>query len=223
MFDSIAPKYDFLNHFFSFGIDKRWRKKVRKIIGNADNKIILDVATGTADLAIELTKSNPAKIIGIDISAKMLEIGNQKIKKHKKTSEIISLQNGNSLNLKFPDNYFDFVTCAFGVRNFEDTEKGIKEIFRVLKSSGKVVFLEFSMPENKIVAFFYKYYFTKFLPKIGKIISHNKLAYNYLPESVMKFMQGENFTGFLIKNNFVNTRQKKLSFGIASIYEGIKK
>lgn len=217
MFNSIAPKYDFLNHFFSLGIDKIWRKKIRKQILKYKHDNILDIATGTGDLAIELAKTNPQKIYGIDIAEKMIEIGKQKIIS-KKLENIISLQTADALNIPFEDNYFDIATCSFGVRNFENLFSGLTEIYRVLKPGGKLLILEFSNPKNKIVKFFYNFYFHQILPFLGKKISKSKNAYSYLPASVEKFESGQEFIQILDKTNFSNPKFKYLSFGIASIY-----
>ncbi|MEA3452621.1 MAG: bifunctional demethylmenaquinone methyltransferase/2-methoxy-6-polyprenyl-1,4-benzoquinol methylase UbiE [Bacteroidota bacterium] len=217
MFNSIAGKYDFLNHFFSLGIDKRWRKKIRKHISTLKHKKILDVATGTGDLAIELAKIKTTKIHGIDIAEKMIEIGQKKVKA-KKLEDIVHLQTADALNIPFDDNTFDAITCAFGVRNFENLSNGLKEIYRVLKTNGTFLILEFSHPKNNIVNFFYNFYFHKILPFFGRIISKNKKAYSYLPSSVESFASGENFVAILTESGFNKTKFKTLSFGIATIY-----
>ncbi|MBN2891079.1 MAG: bifunctional demethylmenaquinone methyltransferase/2-methoxy-6-polyprenyl-1,4-benzoquinol methylase UbiE [Bacteroidales bacterium] len=222
MFDSIAPKYDFLNHFLSMGIDKRWRKKVRKLLAYKKDAVILDVATGTGDLAIELHKNKPLRVVGIDISEKMVEVGKAKVIA-KKLDNVIDLQTGDSLDIKFDANTFDAVTCAFGVRNFENLEKGLSEIFRVLKTNSKIVVLEFSKPNNKVFGGIYKFYFTKILPFVGRMISKNDFAYKYLPMSVDKFPYGKEFLDILQKVGFCETKTKKLAAGIASIYCGVKK
>ncbi len=221
MFNDIAPKYDFLNHFLSLGIDKRWRKKVIKALSGKKYDKILDIATGTGDLAIDLNKLNPDKIIGIDIAEKMVEIGNRKIKK-KKLQEKITLNVGDALNIDFPDKYFDAATCAFGVRNFQNLEVGLAEIYRILNENGKIVVLEFSNPKCKIVSAFYKLYFNNILPFIGKIFSKNNSAYSYLPQSVKTFPNRNNFTEILDNVGFKNTSFKSLTFGIACVYEGTK-
>lgn len=221
MFDSIAWKYDFLNHFLTVGIDKIWRKKVRRIIETKQPKRILDIATGTADLAIEAVKSGPEKIIGVDISEKMLEIGREKVKKAH-LSEIIELEQGDSEKLKFQDHSFDTIIAGFGVRNFENLDLGLKEMHRVLAPDGQLVILEFSKPSQFPIKQFYNCYFNFVLPLIGKFFSKSNSAYTYLPESVEAFPDGENFLNHLKGIGYKNTRQKKLTFGIASIYTAEK-
>jgi len=217
MFNNIAPKYDFLNHFLSAGTDKRWRKKVRKTLSKHKTDNILDIATGTGDLAIELSKLKTTSITGIDIAEKMIEIGNSKIQKAK-LDDVIKLQIGDSLNIDFEDNKFDAVTCSFGVRNFQDLTKGLSEMHRVLKKDGKVVILEFSMPKNKFFAWIYKFYFRKILPFMGKIVSKDAGAYTYLPTSVETFPYGKQFLLELEKVGFKNATFKTLSIGIANLY-----
>ncbi len=221
MFNDIAPKYDFLNHFLSAGIDKIWRKKVRKILTPDKPGKILDVATGTGDLAVELAKLHPQTIIGIDIATEMLDIGTVKIKR-KNLDNIIKLQKGDSENIEFPDNYFDAVTVAFGVRNYENLQKGLKEMNRVMKNGGKTVILEFSKPAKFPVKNIYNFYFKYILPKLGKMVSKNDEAYSYLPDSVSKFPEGESFINELVDAGFKNPAQKRLTFGIATIYTATK-
>jgi len=217
MFDNIAGNYDFLNHFLSMGIDIRWRKKAIRLLKPYHPKYILDVATGTGDLAIAALSLNPDKVVGIDISEKMIEIGKEKIKK-KKLTDKIQLLPGDSEKLIFIDNSFDAVTVAFGVRNFENLEKGLKDIYRVLKPGGVAVILEFSMPVKSPVKQFYNFYFKFILPVIGRMISKDYAAYSYLPDSVMAFPQGEAFTKILQSIGFNTTKHVSLTFGIASIY-----
>ncbi|MBI9034947.1 MAG: bifunctional demethylmenaquinone methyltransferase/2-methoxy-6-polyprenyl-1,4-benzoquinol methylase UbiE [Bacteroidales bacterium] len=221
MFNSIAHRYDFLNHFLSMGIDKLWRKKVVKILATFNPQQILDIATGTGDLAIAIAKLRPEKIIGADISDNMLEVGRQKIAE-KNLTHIISLENGDSENLRFENNTFDAITVAFGVRNFETLSKGLKEMHRVLHPNGKVIILEFSKPERFPVKQLYKFYFSSILPLLGKLISKDPGAYTYLPESVEKFPYGDQFLKQMKDAGFRNTFCKPLSFGIASIYVGDK-
>jgi len=221
MFNNIAHRYDFLNHFLSAGIDYRWRKKAIKILGRNNPKTILDVATGTGDLAIEALKINPKKIIGIDIAEDMLSIGREKIAK-KEVLDIISLQTGDSENIEFEDNSFDAVMVAFGVRNFENLEKGLSEMYRVLKKNGEVMILEFSKPTRFPIKQFYSFYFRLILPVLGKIVSGDNSAYTYLPESVGEFPAGKNFTDILKNLGFQQTKLISLTFGIASIYLGKK-
>ena len=221
MFNNIAHRYDFLNHFLSAGIDFVWRKKAIKIIGRTYPKSILDVATGTGDLAIEAVKIKPNKITGIDIAKDMLEVGRDKIRK-KALEGLFTLETGDSENLRFENNSFDAVMVAFGVRNFENLEKGLSEMFRVLNKGGIVMVLEFSKPEKFPVKQFYNFYFRYILPFLGRMISGDSSAYTYLPDSVGSFPAGEQFLGILKKVGFSNTVHNPLTFGIASIYTGTK-
>lgn len=221
MFDQIAPRYDFLNHFLSFGIDRLWRKRaVKKLKPFSPNKI-LDLATGTGDLAIAAIRLKPEKIIGIDISGRMLEKGRLKIKK-KGLERIIELQTGDSEKIPFPEEEFDALMVAFGVRNFEDLNRGLNEMYRVLKPGGTFVILEFSFPSCFPIKQIYSFYFFKILPQIGKMVSKDSSAYSYLPESVDVFPDRENFLGLLEKTGFSCLSSESLSFGIAAIYTGIK-
>ena len=221
MFDNISGKYDFLNHFLSMGIDIRWRKKAVKYLKKSHPKQILDVATGTGDFAIENLKLNPDKVTGIDISEGMLNVGREKIAKKGLENKIELLQ-GDSENLPFEDNKFDAVTVAFGVRNFENLEKGLSEIHRVLKPEGKLVVLEFSKPTIFPFKQLYNFYFKWILPKIGNTISKDQAAYTYLPESVQAFPNGNEFLNVLEKVGYKETLCKTLTFGISSIYVGVK-
>lgn len=221
MFNSISKRYDFLNHFLSLGIDIWWRKKAINKLKNDQPKYILDIATGTADLAIEALKLNPNKIIGVDISEGMLEVGRQKLSKLG-LDEKIELQMGDSEGLLFDDNNFDAVIVAFGVRNFEDLEKGLRDMHRVLNDGGKVVVLEFSKPKAFPFKQLYNFYFKAILPIIGRFVSKDRAAYTYLPESVKQFPDGENFLEILDKIGFKNTQCTSLTFGISSIYTGVK-
>jgi demethylmenaquinone methyltransferase/2-methoxy-6-polyprenyl-1,4-benzoquinol methylase len=222
MFNNIARRYDFLNHFLSLGIDNLWRKKAIKCINDiASNPFILDVASGTGDLAIAALKLNPQKVIGIDISQEMLNVGIKKIQR-KGYQNIIELKIGDSENLEFNDNKFDGITAAFGVRNFEDLNKGLSEMYRVLKPQGKIVILEFSKPRVFPVKQVYNFYFKIILPLLGKIISKDNSAYTYLPESVNKFPERELFIQKLEQAGFKQCLYKPLSFGIASLYWAFK-
>lgn len=222
MFDDIAGNYDFLNRFLSAGIDVRWRKKALQQLEGSANKRVLDVATGTADVAIMAArKLNPDKITGIDISDGMLEIGRKKIAKLELTQKI-ELLNGDSEAIKFNDNTFDAVTVAFGVRNFQHLEKGLSEILRVLKPGGKLVVLEFSKPKLPLVKSIYTFYMKMVTPNMGKLFSKNRDAYKYLDESIKQFPEGKNFTSILDKLGFQKTYSKPLSLGICSIYCGTK-
>ena len=221
MFNNIAHRYDFLNHFLSFGIDILWRKKAIRLLKKEQPKKILDIATGTGDFAIEALSLNPDKVIGIDISEGMLRIGKEKIKS-KKLEHKIELITGDSENLTFDDNTFDAITVAFGVRNFENLEKGLSNMHRVLKKNATVVILEFSKPKSFPVKQLYHFYFTGLLPLLGKLISKDSSAYTYLPESVNSFPDGNNFLSILTEAGFSQTRCIPLFFGIASIYTGKK-
>lgn len=221
MFDSISGKYDFLNHFLSLGIDIRWRKKAIKMLQKDQPKTILDIATGTGDFAIESLKLNPEKVVGLDISEGMLSVGREKMKK-KSIDHIISMQSGDSENIHFGDESFDAVIVAFGVRNFENLEKGLSEMHRVLKPGGKAVILEFSKPTIFPFKQLYNFYFRWILPKIGKLVSKDNAAYTYLPESVNEFPYGDNFLRILNNTGYKNTACKPLTLGISSIYIGEK-
>ncbi len=221
MFDNISQRYDLLNHLLSLSIDKGWRKKVVRMVSAKKPKLILDVATGTADLAIALEKSHPEKITGIDISAGMLEVGRKKVAQ-KGLSKMITLEQADSENLPFEDNTFDAITVAFGVRNFENLNKGLQEMYRVLKPGGHLLVLEFSQPQGFPMKQLYNFYFKNILPTIGKLVSKDARAYTYLPESVQAFPHGESFMKIMEKCGYQRGERIPLTFGIASIYEGIK-
>ena len=223
MFDRISPKYDALNHLLSFNVDKVWRRKTAKTASKSHPQAILDLATGTADLAILLAKRNPqARIIGVDISEKMLEIGKEKVKRENLDNQI-ELRVGDAASLPFEEACFDVVTVAFGVRNFEDLERGLSEIVRVLKPGGTACILEFSMPEKFPIKQLYDFYFKHLLPKIGKWISKDESAYSYLPNSVEKFPKPHVFSKTLASLGLENCLMKQLSFGIATLYTATKK
>ena len=218
MFDRISPKYDALNHMLSLNIDKVWRKKTAKIVSKTQPKAILDLATGTADLAIAMAKHNPqAHIIGLDISEKMLEIGKEKVKLQNLENQI-ELHHGDAASLPFEDARFDAVTVAFGVRNFEDLDNSLSEMHRVLKTNGQAVILEFSMPERFPIKQLYNFYFKHLLPNIGKWVSKDGNAYSYLPHSVEKFPKPSDFCNILGSFGLKNCQIKPLSFGIATLY-----
>ena len=222
MFDSIAYRYDLLNRFLSAGIDIIWRKNALKELKKLDPKKILDVATGTADVAIMATNSlHPEKIIGIDISDGMLDFGRKKIERLK-LGKVIELVNGDSETINFADNSFDAVTVAFGVRNFQNLEKGLGEIKRVLRPGGKLVVLEFSKPKTVGIKQLYNVYMKVVAPGMGKLFSKNRNAYKYLDESIKKFPEGKNFTTILDNLGYRNTYCKPQSLGICSIYCGEK-
>jgi demethylmenaquinone methyltransferase/2-methoxy-6-polyprenyl-1,4-benzoquinol methylase len=222
MFDNIAYRYDFLNRFLSIGIDKEWRRKALKMLKGIRPKTILDVATGTADVAIMAARIlQPQKITGIDISEGMLAIGRKKIEKAG-LEQLIELLNGDSETINFEDDSFDAVTVAFGVRNFQDLEKGLNEIRRVLKPGGRLVVLEFSRPKAPLLKQFYRVYMNAIAPGVGKLFSKNRNAYKYLDESIKKFPEGNDFTAILDRLGYQNSYCKPLSFGICSIYCGDK-
>ena len=217
MFDNIAGNYDFLNHFLSMGIDIYWRKKLVKRLTKQAPKNILDVATGTGDLAIAMLKATPDKISGIDISNGMLEIGRKKIKE-KGLEDKITLQQADSENLPFEDNNFDAVCVSFGARNFENLEKGLSEMFRVLKPGGKLYILEFSQPDIFPFKQIYQFYFRYILPLLGKVVSNDNAAYTYLPESVNAFPYGKKLNKIIENCGYNKAQDHSLTMGIASIY-----
>ncbi len=221
MFNRIAGKYDFLNHFLSLGIDKLWRKNAVNELRALKPKRILDIATGTGDLAIDALALNPEQIIGADISENMLEIARQKIAR-KGLSSVLSVQKGDSENLSFKEGEFDAVMVAFGVRNFENLEKGLSEMFRVLRSGGKTVILEFSRPSAFPFKQVYEFYFRNILPVLGRNVSQDKEAYAYLHRSVSGFPDGADFIQLLEGAGFRNTKFRPLSLGICTIYTGFK-
>ena len=222
MFDKISFRYDFLNRFLSAGIDRGWRKKAIEELSELSPKTVLDVATGTADIPLMLLQIlSPDKVIGIDISEGMLNVGRQKVEKLG-LQDRISLQTGDAENIHFNDHSFFAATVAFGVRNFQNLEKGLKELNRILKPGGKLVILEFSKPEGGLFLPIYKLYLRVIAPKIGKMISGNLEAYKYLNDSVNAFPEGDDFTSILVKAGFEKTYFKKLSLGICTIYCGSK-
>lgn len=222
MFNNIAHRYDFLNHLLSAGIDRYWRRRAVRIIGRYyENPDILDVATGTGDMAIAAVKLSPLQIKGIDISSKMLDLGRKKIKL-RGLGEIIDLQEGDSENIPFPDNSFDVAMVAFGVRNFADPLKGLSEMTRVIRDGGMVLVLEFSNPTRFPVRQIYNFYFMKVLPLLGRFFSGDSAAYSYLPESVLKFPDNESFMSLMSQAGLRSVKQKRLALGIASIYTGLK-
>ncbi|MGB0879867.1 MAG: bifunctional demethylmenaquinone methyltransferase/2-methoxy-6-polyprenyl-1,4-benzoquinol methylase UbiE [Polaribacter sp.] len=217
MFDTISENYDGLNRVISLGIDVQWRKKVVQIVGKNNPKQILDIATGTGDLAMMMAELNPDKIIGLDISAGMLAVGKQKIAKAN-LSDNIEMLVGDSEKMPFDDATFDAITVSFGVRNFANLDKGIQEIARVLKPTGVLVILETSNPTKFPYKQGYKLYTNFILPAIGKIFSKDKVAYSYLSESANSFPFGKTFNNILQKNGFTHTEHKPVTFGVATIY-----
>lgn len=221
MFNNISKRYDLLNHLLSLGIDIYWRKQAIKQLKADRPQLIMDMATGTADFAIESLSLNPQKVIGVDISEGMLDVGRQKLKKMK-LDQRIELKLGDSERIPFDDNIFDAIIVAFGVRNFENLEQGLSDMYRVLKPGGKVVVLEFSKPTVFPLKQLYNFYFKYILPLIGRIISKDQSAYTYLPESVQAFPDGNAFLEVLQKVGYHETTCKTLTFGISSIYTGRK-
>ena len=221
MFNNISKNYDDLNRVISFGIDISWRKKVVKIISKNKPQQILDIATGTGDLALMMSSLQPQKIIGLDISEGMLAVGKEKIARAKLTDKI-EMVVGDSENMPFKDNTFDAITVSFGVRNFANLDKGLSEIRRVLKPKGTFVILETSNPTKFPFKQGYKFYTSIILPMIGKIFSKDKVAYSYLSESANYFPFGETFNNILKKNGFINTIHTPVTFGVATIYSATK-
>jgi demethylmenaquinone methyltransferase/2-methoxy-6-polyprenyl-1,4-benzoquinol methylase len=225
LFDRIAHRYDLLNRLLSFRQDVVWRNKLARYLPERANLEILDVATGTGDVLISLLKkSSPKKItksIGIDMSEKMLAFGQQKLKRIK-LDDTIELLKGNATNIQFNEGSFDVATISFGIRNVNDLDLGIQNMYRILKKNGRVLILEFSLPKNNILKKLYLFYFRKILPFIGGLISGDSYAYNYLNQSVESFPYGDTFCDVLRRNGFKNVKYQPLTFGIASIYQGDK-
>ncbi|WP_370476973.1 bifunctional demethylmenaquinone methyltransferase/2-methoxy-6-polyprenyl-1,4-benzoquinol methylase UbiE [Tamlana flava] len=221
MFDTISGDYDGLNRVISFGIDIKWRKKVVNIIAESNPQTILDIATGTGDLAINLAETNANKIVGLDISSGMLAIGKQKVQKKGLESKI-EMVLGDSEKMPFEDNTFDAITVAFGVRNFENLENGLKEIYRVLKPNGTFVILETSVPTKTPYKQGYKFYTKNVLPLIGKVFSKDRSAYKYLSESASVFPYGEALNNILRKIGFISVEDFPQTFGVATIYKSSK-
>jgi demethylmenaquinone methyltransferase/2-methoxy-6-polyprenyl-1,4-benzoquinol methylase len=221
LFDSIAYRYDLLNHLLSGGFDFYWRRAAIQTLASLKPKHILDVATGTGDFAIAALRLNPVEVVGVDISMPMLEIGKRKLAA-RNLDNIIRLEAGEAEHLQFPDNRFDASIVAFGARNFENLEGGLMEMRRVLKDGGHIVVLEFSKPRLFFFKQLYFLYFRNILPLVGRIISKDKEAYQYLPDTVMKFPDGDDFLGILRKVGFASLTQRPLTFGVATIYDGQK-
>lgn len=217
MFDNIASRYDFLNHFLSLGIDKVWRRRAIKILSEFKTDLLLDVATGTGDFAIAASELKTTKIVAFDISEKMINIGRIKSERLG-LSNLIEFVKGDSEEMPFSNQEFDAITVAFGVRNFENIEKGLCEFYRVLKPEGVAVILEFSKPKYFPFKQLYFFYFFAILPFVGKLVSKDHSAYSYLPESVMVFPDDQKFLTILKSCGFSRTKQKRLTFGIATIY-----
>ena len=217
LFNRIAGSYDRLNHLLSLNIDKRWRRKAVKKLVPCQN--LLDVAIGTADLAIEVVQQGKAQhVTGIDLSTEMMRIGAEKVAKRNMQGQIEFLE-GSALALPYPDGHFDTVTCAYGVRNFSDLDQGLREMRRVLKAGGQLMILEFSYPKNRFIAWFYDLYFSHILPKIGQWLSKDKTAYDYLNRSVKNFIWGEAMAERLKAAGFKDIDYKTMSCGITTAYE----
>ncbi len=221
MFDTISGNYDGLNRVISFGIDIQWRNKVVKLVKETQPKRILDIATGTGDLAIALTKTGATEIIGLDISQGMLDVGVKKIKE-KELSHLISMIKGDSEQLPYQDNHFDAITVAFGVRNFEHLEKGLAEIYRVLRPQGILAILETSVPTKTPYKQGYHFYTSKIMPTIGRIFSKDQSAYSYLSESAAAFPYGTAFNNILKKTGFNTIKDRPQTLGVATIYTARK-
>jgi demethylmenaquinone methyltransferase/2-methoxy-6-polyprenyl-1,4-benzoquinol methylase len=221
MFDNIAGQYDFLNHFLTAGIDILWRKKAIQYIGLKKPQLILDMATGTGDFAFEALAIHPKKVIGVDLSQNMLNVGIEK-SKQKNTTEQIEFVKGDSEALEYDANYFDAITVGFGVRNFEHLENGLSELYRVLKPGGEIVILEPSFPKNPILRFLFTIHFKYITPFFGKLFAKDHSAYSYLPNSVAAFPEGQNFCDVLTHLGFKNTKFKSLTFGICTLFVGEK-
>jgi demethylmenaquinone methyltransferase / 2-methoxy-6-polyprenyl-1,4-benzoquinol methylase len=222
MFTAIAPRYDFLNQVLSVGLDRYWRKKAVDLLMPASNELILDIATGTGDILIEIAKRNLSnQIYGIDFSRKMLDLARIKVNKFGFNKDV-SFQIGSGELLPYADKSFDGVLCAFGIRNFYDIKKGLMEFHRILKPGGRLIILEFSIPKNPAIAYLYECYFHFILPKIGNLVSGHDNAYTYLPESVADFPNQRNFIDWIKKSGFNKASFIELSFGIVSIHSSHK-
>ena len=221
MFNAVAPKYDFLNRLLSVGFDRYWRKQAVDELEPLANRLFLDLATGTADIALELALRDQSHVIGIDFSTEMLELGNDKVLTNNMQSSV-KLFPGVAENLPIKSNSFDGAVSAFGARNFSDINHAISEVHRVLKPKGKIVILEFSFPSNGFLQWSYCLYFEKILPVIGRCVSGHKNAYSYLPDSVGNFPKGKAFTCILKRAGFESVEFKELTFGITTIYTGFK-
>lgn len=223
MFDRIAHRYDLLNRLLSFGQDAIWRKKVTNHLKDTPNQRILDLATGTADLLVTVCQNSPQVTsgVGIDLAVKMLEIGERKIAE-KNLDTMLKLEAGDATDIPFPDDSFDAVMIAFGIRNVEDVPKSLFEMNRILKTGGRAIILEFSLPDNPVVRSIYLFYFRRILPKIGALISGDEYAYGYLNETVESFPYGKDFEKLMSSAGFVHVESTQLTFGIATVYKGDK-
>jgi len=224
MFSDIAPRYDLLNRWLSCGRDQYWRKRAVTRLSPQAGERFLDIATGTADVALEIIRNVPkgtAQVVGMDFSEKMLELAQQKINSQKKENSI-QLESGSAESLPFEDNYFDGTTTAFGVRNFSDVSQSLREMHRVLKPGGRCVILEFSLPRNSILNALYRFYFELLLPQVGRLVSKHPSAYTYLPKTVASFPVRQEFSSLMEQAGFMNVTYQELTFGIVILYTGIK-
>ena len=224
MFSDIAPRYDLLNRWLSCGQDQYWRKRAVSRLSPQTGERFLDIATGTADVALEIIRKAPkdeVQVVGMDFSEKMLELAQQKIDSQNR-AQSIHLKNGSAESLPFEDNYFDGTTTAFGVRNFSDVGQSLREMYRVLKPGGRCVILEFSLPKNSLLNALFRFYFAFLLPKVGRLISRHPSAYTYLPKTVASFPVRREFSSLMQQAGFMNVTYKELTFGIVILYTGIK-
>lgn len=224
MFGDIAPRYDLLNRLLSCGQDQYWRKRAVARLAPQSDERFLDIATGTADVALEIIRNVPmgaAQVVGIDFSEKMLELAQQKINSQDR-ADSIQLESGSAESLPFEDNYFDGTTTAFGVRNFSDVSQSLNEMHRVLKPGGRCMILEFSLPKNSVLNTLYRFYFEVLLPKVGRLISKHPSAYTYLPETVASFPVRKEFSSLMQQAGFTNVTYKELTFGVVILYMGVK-
>ena len=221
LFDAIAHRYDLLNHLLSGGIDFYWRRQAIRHLEDIRPKRILDVATGTADFAIATLRLGPQEVVGVDIAEEMLKRAREKVEK-RGLGKMITLRRGEAENLGFEDSCFDAAIVAFGARNFEDLQAGLTEMHRVLRSQGKIVVLEFSRPSTFPFKQAYFFYFKNIVPLVGRLVSKHDFAYRYLPDTVLKFPEGKDFLAILRKAGFASAAEERLTFGIATIYTGVK-
>jgi len=224
MFSDIAPRYDLLNRWLSCGQDRYWRKRAVSRLAPQSGQRFLDIATGTADVAIEIAHRCPnrsVQVVGMDFSDKMLELADQKV--HSLSmADTIHLEAGSAESLPFENNSFDGTITAFGIRNFSDVDVSLREMYRVLRPGGRSVILEFALPNNPVLNFFYRFYFESLLPRVGRLISKHPDAYTYLPESVAAFPVREPFSNLMLDAGFQNVTFKELTFGVVILYTGIK-